>query len=609
MKSGIICTIAIIMPLLWGSRVLAQPENAVVLTDQQEQYSLGLHLELLEDPNEEWTIDDVTSPDVASRFVPSSEAVPSFGFTDSAYWVRFQVRNDAGGDTDWILLYESLAFHIDAYFRSSNDEGFDVIETGTILPFETRDIPTGQFAFRLPVTPGESETIYLRFASEGTLILPLRILEETTFYEQVQQQEVTHGILYGILFILVVYNFILSAVLKDGSYLFYVLFFSATLLAVMALDGFAAQYLWPGLGFLAATSTRLFFVLATIFALLFAMSFLHTREYAPRLNVVMSALVIANLAVLGLMYVWFGETGLVQALLLIVSCITMIVAGTAIWRKGYTPARYYLLGWVGIVFGFVVFFLTLANIVPFAEMTNLIFRVGLIVLALVWSIAIASRINLYRQEKIEAQLAVSEQRAAIAQDLHDSVTQSLYSANLFAEAGRETLEAGDEQGASHYFKRIGQTTQQALKEMRLFLYELRPPDVVETGLVDALQQRIDAVEKRSGVEARLLLDGFASFSPEVSDQYYRIAQEALNNVLKHAEADKVTVYLRDHDGIAVLEIVDNGRGFDLPESERSGGMGLGTMRERAKRIGGQFVINTAPGQGTSVKVEVAKNDR
>ena len=111
----------------------------------------------------------------------------------------------------------------------------------------------------------------------------------------------------------------------------------------------------------------------------------------------------------------------------------------------------------------------------------MLIQFGVLVPAAVLSFGLANRINIYRQEKDAAQLAITQQRIHIAQDLHDSVTQSLYSANLFAEAGREIAEAGDVQSASHYFRRIGATTQQALKEMRLFLYELRPPDVVEFG--------------------------------------------------------------------------------------------------------------------------------
>ena len=229
-------------------------------------------------------------------------------------------------------------------------------------------------------------------------------------------------------------------------------------------------------------------------------------------------------------------------------------------------------------------------------------------MALVLSIGLAKRINIFRQEKVAAQFSIAAQRTQIAQDLHDSVTQSLYSANLFAEAGRETAEAGDVRGASHYFSRIGDTTQQALKEMRLFLYELRPPDVVEDGLVDALQKRLDTVEKRSGMEARLRLDGSTTFPEEIGDQFYRIAQEALNNVVKHAEADEVNVFLRADNGIMGLEIVDNGRGFDPEKADQAGGMGLQTMRERAAQINGRFNIDTAPGQGTSIQVKIDRND-
>jgi len=597
----------VILFWLWVLEAVAQPEDAIVLTDDLEQYPLGLHLELLEDKNKEWTIDDVTSPEIAPLFVPSNESAPGLGFTDSAYWIRFQVKNEANADVDWLLLFNSQIFYIDVYRPTAIDGEYKIVRTGTARPFDSRDIAAPQFVFRLFPEVHETEAVYLRIASSGSMIVNLTILSEGKYVQQVFQQQVVNGILYGIILILGVYNFILFLYLRDNTYLYYVLFFTSVLIGIMALDGFAAQYLWPEGGILGATGSRFFIILSSVFALLLAVSFLRTKEYAPRLHKLMIGLAIIMSVVLGLMYIWFRETALIHIFLLIASAVAMIVAGLLVWRRGYEPARYYLFGWLVFIVGFAILFLTLADIVPFSNLTNIIPRLGLIILALVLSIGLAARLNLYREEKVEAQLAVSYQRVQIAQDLHDSVTQSLYSANLFAEAGRETLEGGDEQGASHYFVRIGQTTQQALKEMRLFLYELRPPDVVETGLVDALQQRIDAVEKRSGMEARLMLDGSTSFPPQVSDQYYRIAQEALNNVLKHARAENVTVYLRGQNGLFSLEIVDDGQGFDLQEAEHSGGMGLKTMRERAERIDGRFVINTTPGQGTSVKVEVEKD--
>jgi signal transduction histidine kinase len=124
--------------------------------------------------------------------------------------------------------------------------------------------------------------------------------------------------------------------------------------------------------------------------------------------------------------------------------------------------------------------------------------------------------------------------------------------------------------------------------------------------VDALQKRLDAVEMRSGTEARLLLEGTSNFPPGISDQLYRITQEALNNVLKHAQADHVTVYLRAEEGMIDLEVADDGCGFDL-EQAGNGGMGLRTMQERAETINGRFTIHSQPGEGTSVKVEVGNH--
>lgn len=320
---------------------------------------------------------------------------------------------------------------------------------------------------------------------------------------------------------------------------------------------------------------------------------------------VLLGLAIALVVIVGLQFIWYRETGFVHVFLMGVSAATLIVASIVVWRRGYRPARYFLFSWLIFLVGFAVFTLTLTNIIATSNIAFFdLMQVGLVVLALVLSIGLADRVNIYRQEKEAAQFATTNQRIRIAQDLHDSVTQSLYSVNLFAEAGRESVGAGDVQGASHYFTRIGASSHQALKELRLFIYELRPPDVVEEGLADALQKRIDAVEMRSGMEARLRISGDANFSDDVNDQFFRIAQEALNNVLKHAQADEVTVYLRGSNHIMGLEVVDNGRGFDMAEARQKGGMGLEIMHERAAQINGDITITTAIGQGTTIVVEV-----
>ncbi len=208
--------------------------------------------------------------------------------------------------------------------------------------------------------------------------------------------------------------------------------------------------------------------------------------------------------------------------------------------------------------------------------------------------------RLYQQAE---QLAVMEERSRLGRELHDSVTQSLYSLTLFAEVGRRSVEAGNVDEAVDYLSRLGQVAQQALREMRLLVYELRLPALETEGLVRALEQRLDAVERRAGIEARLLVTGKVELPPSVEEGLYRIAQEALNNSLKHAAASLVTVRLNASDELIELEVSDNGQAF-APEDLQTGGMGLHNMRERAERLAGSFAIVAIPGQGVTVKVSV-----
>jgi len=204
----------------------------------------------------------------------------------------------------------------------------------------------------------------------------------------------------------------------------------------------------------------------------------------------------------------------------------------------------------------------------------------------------------------EMEKAVAEERSRLARELHDSVTQSLYSLTLFTEAARHMVEDIGEEDIEQYIGQIGVIGQQALKEMRLLVYELQPPELENDGLVPALRKRLEAVEGRAGVESRLEVDEFVQLPGDVEQELYRIAQEALNNALKHAAAGSVVVYLRQSNGMVEMEIVDDGVGFDPEDTPDQGGLGLKNIRDRAEHIGGSVTIRSQTGEGTSVKVSV-----
>jgi signal transduction histidine kinase len=213
-----------------------------------------------------------------------------------------------------------------------------------------------------------------------------------------------------------------------------------------------------------------------------------------------------------------------------------------------------------------------------------------------------------RLREAAEQAAVLQERQRLARDLHDSVTQSLYSLTLLSEITRRSAQAADLDGVAYHVHRLGEVAQQALKEMRLLIYELRPLALEREGLVGALQQRLDAVEGRAEVEARLLVEGEGNLAEPVEAALYHIALEALNNALKHSGASGVTVKLRLAGPETKLEVVDNGRGFDLDGVADSVGMGLATMRQRAEGIGAALSIHSIPGEGTVIAVDVGQGD-
>jgi signal transduction histidine kinase len=209
--------------------------------------------------------------------------------------------------------------------------------------------------------------------------------------------------------------------------------------------------------------------------------------------------------------------------------------------------------------------------------------------------------RLYEQAQ---QLAVMKERNRLARDLHDSVTQALYGVTLYAEAATRQLHSGEIDMVTDHLAEIRNTAQESLREMRLLIFELRLPMLKTEGLASALQARLEAVEARVGIETNFEVQEDSLLSPEVEEGLYRIAQEALNNSLRHAHAQTVSVLLHQNHRRVTLKVSDDGVGFAPDTVEEQGGFGFRGMEERAARMGGKLTITSRPGSGTCVQVEV-----
>ncbi len=211
--------------------------------------------------------------------------------------------------------------------------------------------------------------------------------------------------------------------------------------------------------------------------------------------------------------------------------------------------------------------------------------------------------NALLYERIQ-KLAVLEERSRMARELHDSISQLLYSQVLYADASQKYLSVGQPEKISGYVEQLQESAHQALKEMRLMIYELRPSILETEGLWGAIRHRLETVEQRSGLEAELNGDPTLKIPAGVEKDLYLIAQEALNNVLKHSRARRVEVYLGAENGKIVLSVLDFGVGFTTVTAKA--GLGLNNIRERTERVGGSLVLESTPGQGTKVTICVPR---
>ena len=209
--------------------------------------------------------------------------------------------------------------------------------------------------------------------------------------------------------------------------------------------------------------------------------------------------------------------------------------------------------------------------------------------------------RLYEQSRHHA---ILDERQRLARELHDSVTQSLYGISLYAQAAAGNINANQIEQAVGYIEDIQNTAQESLADMRLLIYELRPPILEKEGLVAALQNRLISVEDRVRIKSSVQTNLTERLPAQVEEGLYQITREALNNIIKHAHAKNILIRLQRESNSVFMEIADDGIGFEPDNVRRTGCLGLASIQERAQSQGWRLEIESSPGNGTHIKVEI-----
>jgi len=378
----------------------AQKGDTVVLSDGQNKYSVGLHMEILRDPSGELTIQDVTSAAYQDQFTLSQAETPNFGFQKAAYWVRFRILNQAKQNSSWVLELEFVNMHyVDLYLPTASGSSYQVKQSGMMRPFNSRDIPFRLLAFNLDVPPGNEQTVYLRFQSEASMTLPLVLWSRNAFTGYMLLDQLNNGLLTGALIIMALYNLMLWLLIRERSYLYLVLFIASNLGTSIFYRGIGVQFFHFSSPRVATSLLLVFLGLEIFFVLIFFTELLDLKTNSPKLHrgshFFSGALILTILLAPFGSYQLIGVTQLILGVMIFTAIAVVVLY--YLWA-GSRLARFLLVSWIFFIFAGILLAFTrmgLLSSTPFSENFT---QVGMVWMVAVWSLALADRVNTLKAE-------------------------------------------------------------------------------------------------------------------------------------------------------------------------------------------------------------------
>lgn len=368
---------------------------------------VGARMLYLEDPLRQYDVDEVIAN--PSDWNSINQASPNFGFTKSAYWFRFNITNLDMSVQD-IFLELPIPFLDDVQIFRINqttiDENIDVLEqheVGDQFPFSKRPVIDQDLILPFELLPGTNEFL-VRITSEGTIEAPLFIWNPQSFGVSNADDRLVQGIWFGIVIIMVIYNFFLYVMLRDISYLYYVAFACSYLMFQVCLKGYGFAYLWPNMTDWNAYSISVFIALCNFFAYMLVMSFLDLRRHSPRGYRITSTMAsISALFVILTFILPYSTTVRMNAGMVLITCITSLTIAYWSWYNENRYAKYFCLAWTAAFAGVGVLVAAKFGVLPANFWTENAGQIGILMLVSLLSLALANRFNREKELRILAQ--------------------------------------------------------------------------------------------------------------------------------------------------------------------------------------------------------------
>ena len=389
------------LAMLLAGMASARPLPAHVLAPGESSVALGPYMTYRHDTQAADGASEAFARARAGDFAALPDGNPTFGFQDGAYWFYLPVVNSHPRESRWLLVQEyALSDQIDLYLRYP-DGRVEHQASGDHQPFGNRFIRYRYPNFRLDLPLGQPVEMLVRVQSQSSMQVPLVLYTPKAFAELMRDAQFSTGLYYGIVLALLFYNFVLWIMLRDPGYFWYLLHTGAFGLVLFTLNGYGFEYFWPGSPWLADASVPLSICLALIGMQQFSRSFLELRERWPAGNRVSLAL-IGFFVLLGIASFWlpYSTSTPLASRMVLLGVLWIIIATIVMLRRGYRPARLFLLAWSLFLAGTAAFTLLAFGIIPRNFWTLNGVQIGSALEMLLLSLALGSRYAGLRNENI-----------------------------------------------------------------------------------------------------------------------------------------------------------------------------------------------------------------
>lgn len=377
-----------------------QAGDTLKLTPDFGKSVLGAELSVLREVATDLSAIDILNKDFEQIDAPR----PNLGFNTKALWVKTIIQNLAENEDYRFQIHQPL---LDSISLTVLDEkGQILLETlfGESLSFHHRKYSAPPFILDLEIPQGETRTVLLKITSAEQIVLPVYVATIAASEKLLLVSNLLFGAYFGLIIVMALYNFFIYLTVRDRSYLVYVLYIIAVGSTQAVLEGYLQQFLWPENIWFASRSPYLFTSVLSIASVIFLQDFLRTKSYAPKADR-FARLIYVYFALIFIVTLFGASPFVHMATQIGITGLSfyILISGIVVYRRGYSPAKFFILAWGVLVAGIIVYALQDSGLIPSTPVTNYMMLFGSAVEAVLLSIALADRINILKKEKSESQ--------------------------------------------------------------------------------------------------------------------------------------------------------------------------------------------------------------